>query len=198
MDQYESFLETMPIFKGGGLPSRTARTAVAGEKGVAVKPHRNHDNARTHSANRREPSAGALGMTPEKDVRPTHRIIGVIEQVTLRGPKGEIQVRAKVDTGAARTSIDTDLATKLGLGPVERRVHTRSAAADRPEERDVVKATLIIDGEVFEPHVTVTDRKDMRYHVIVGMDVLRKSSFLVSPRKGAGLGKGRAHVKAEP
>ncbi len=136
-------------------------------------------------------------MTPEKDVRPTHRIIGVIEQVTLRGPAGEIQVRAKVDTGAARTSIDTDLAQKLGLGPVERRVHTRSAAADRPEVRDVVRATLIIDGKVFEPHVAVTDRKDMRYHVIVGMDILRKSRFLISPRKGAGLGKGRPLVKIE-
>lgn len=137
-------------------------------------------------------------MTPEKDVRTTRTVIGVIEEVTLRGPGGEIVVRAKIDTGAARTSIDTDLARRLGLGPVERRVHTRSAAADRPEERDVVKATLVIDAKVFETHVAVTDRKDMRYHVIVGMDVLRKSGFLISPRKGAGLGKGRAHAKPEP
>ncbi len=137
-------------------------------------------------------------MTPEKDVRPKHRIIGVIEEITLRGPAGEIQVRAKIDTGAARTSIDTDLATKLGLGPVERRVHTRSAAADRPEARDVVKATLVIDSKVFETHVAVTDRKDMTYHAIVGMDVLSRSGFLVSPRKGAGLGKGRPVVKPDP
>ncbi len=137
-------------------------------------------------------------MTPEKDVRSTRTIIGVIEEVTLRGPKGEIRVRAKIDTGAARTSIDTDLAAKLGLGPVERRVHTRSAAAERPEERDVVKATLVIDAKAFETHVAVTDRKDMRYHVIVGMDVLRKSGFLISPRKGAGLSKGRAHASSGP
>ncbi len=121
----------------------------------------------------------------------------MIEEVTLRGSSGEIQVRAKIDTGATRTSIDTDLAKKLGLGPVERRVHTRSAAAERPEERDVVKATLVIDGRAFETHVAVTDRKDMRYHIIVGMDVLKKSNFLISPRKGAGLGKGRPVVKSE-
>ncbi len=137
-------------------------------------------------------------MTPEKDVRPARTIIGVIEEVVLRGPTGEIRVRAKIDTGATRTSIDTDLAKRLGLGPVERRVHTRSAAAERPEERDVVKATLVIDGKGFETHVTVTDRKDMKYHVIVGMDVLRKSGFLISPRKGSGLGKGRPVVKPEP
>lgn len=137
-------------------------------------------------------------MTPERDVRPRRRIIGVIEEVTLRGPNGDIQVRAKVDTGATRTSLDTDLARRLGLGPVERRIRTRSAAAERPEERDVVKATLVIDSKVFETHLTVTDRKDMKYHVIVGMDVLRKSNFLISPRKGAGLGKGRPLVRSEP
>ncbi len=104
-------------------------------------------------------------------------------------------MRAKVDTGATRTSIDTDLAKKLGLEPVERRVRIRSAAADRPEERDVVKAAIVIGTKTFETHVAVTDRKDMKYHVIVGMDVLRHSGFLISPRKGAGLGKGRPLVK---
>ncbi len=137
-------------------------------------------------------------MTPEKEVQPKKRVIGVIAEVTLRGPSGEIRVRAKIDTGAARTSIDTDLAAKLGLGPVERRIRTRSAAADRPEERDVVKATLVIDDRVFETHAAVTDRKDMKYHVIVGMDVLRHSGFLISPRKGAGLGKGRPLVTGGP
>ncbi len=137
-------------------------------------------------------------MTPEEEVRPKRTIIGIIEQVTVRGPAGEIEVRAKIDTGAARTSLDTDLAKKLGLGPVERRIRTRSAAADRPEVRDVVKATLVIDSKVFETHAAVTDRKDMKYHMIVGMDVLKHSGFLISPRKGAGLGKGRAVVKADP
>jgi hypothetical protein len=137
-------------------------------------------------------------MTPTKDVQPKRRIIGVIEHVTLRGPGGEIRVRAKIDTGAARTSLDTDLARRLGLGPVERRIRIRSAAAERPEERDVVKATLIIGTKVFEAHVAVTDRKDMTYHVIVGMDVLRRSGFLISPRKGSRLGKGRPLVRVEP
>lgn len=142
--------------------------------------------------------AGALEMTPERDVRPGRRVIGVIEEVTLHGPGGEVHVRAKIDTGAARTSLDTDLARRLGLGPVERRVHTRSAAAERPEVRDVVKVTLTIDSRVFETHAAVTDRKDMKYHVIVGMDVLRKSGFLISPRRGAHLGKGRPVVTPEP
>lgn len=137
-------------------------------------------------------------MTPEKDVRRKRKIIGIIQEVAVRGPRGEIRVRAKVDTGAARTTLDTDLARRLGLGPVLRHVHTRAAAADHPEERDVVSAVLVIAGETFEAHVAVTDRRDMRYHMIVGMDVLRRSGFLISPRKGARLGKGRPVVQAGP
>ena len=142
--------------------------------------------------------ADAPGAVPDEDRRPKRKVIGVIEEVTLRGPRGEIQVRAKIDTGAARTSLDTDLARKLGLGPVERRVRIRSAAADRPEVRDVVRATVVIDSKVFETHAAVTDRKDMKYHMIVGMDVLRDSGFLISPRRGARLGKGRPVVRADP
>lgn len=137
-------------------------------------------------------------MTPEKDVRPKRKVIGIIQEVLVRGPEGEIQVRAKVDTGATRTTLDTDLAKRLGLGPVLRHVRTRAAAADHPEKRDVVSAVLVIAGETFEVHVAVTDRQDMKYHMIVGMDVLRRSNFLISPRKGAGLGKGRPVVKTEP
>ena len=33
--------------------------------------------------------------------------------------------------------------------------------------------------------------------MIIGMDVLRRSNFLVSPRKGVGLGKGRPAVKSD-
>ncbi len=135
-------------------------------------------------------------MTPEKDVRPKRKVIGIIQEVVVRGPSSEILVRAKVDTGATRTTLDTDLAKKLGLGPVLRHVRTRAAAAEHPEQRDVVSAVLVIAGETFEVHVAITDRKDMKYHMIVGMDVLRRSGFLISPRKGAGMGKGRPIVKS--
>jgi hypothetical protein len=137
-------------------------------------------------------------MTPERSLRPKHKVIGVIEEVKVRGPGGEIQVRAKIDTGAARTSLDTDLAKRLGLGPVLGQVRIRAAAAERPERRDVVAATLEIAGRSFDVRVAVTDRKDMQYHMIVGMDILSVSGFLVNPRRGAGLGKGRPVVKADP
>jgi len=140
--------------------------------------------ARAHSGGRMGSQAGALEMASRKAATSKRVIIGVIEDVTVRGPKGEITVPAKVDTGAERTSLDTDLAAQAGLGPVLRRVRIRAAAAEKPEERDVVRATLVLDGETFEVAAAVTDRKDMRYRIIVGMDVLARSGFLVNPRKG--------------
>lgn len=116
--------------------------------------------------------------TPKKAIA---TVIGVIEKITLRGPASECTVTAKVDTGAQRTTIDTELAKTAGLGPVLRQVRTRAAAADNPEVRDVVKATLIVAGQEFKVNAAITDRKDMRYPVIIGMDILAKSGFHVDP-----------------
>jgi hypothetical protein len=112
--------------------------------------------------------------------------IPVVEEVAVVGPKGTFRVLARIDTGAARTTLDTDLAARAGLGPVLDRVRIRASAASAPEERDVVHAKLIIAGREFAVPVAVTDRKDMRYHMIVGMDVLRDSGFLVDPSRGDG------------
>ncbi|TLZ43991.1 MAG: hypothetical protein E6K19_05885 [Methanobacteriota archaeon] len=112
--------------------------------------------------------------------------IGVVEDVTVVGPKGAVTVRARIDTGAARTTLDTDLAARAGLGPVMDHVRIRASAANKPEKREVVRARLVIAGREFDLAVAVTDRKDMRYHMIVGMDVLRTSGFLVEPSKGEG------------
>ena len=125
------------------------------------------------------------------------KIIGIIQEVLVRGPSGGLLVRAKVDIGAVRTTLDTGLAKGLDLGPVLRHVRTRAAAANHPEQRDVVSAVLEIAGQTFEVQVAVTDRQDMQYHMIIGMDVLRRSNFLLSPRKGVGLGKGRPVVESD-
>jgi len=108
--------------------------------------------------------------------------IGAVEEVTVRGRRKEVKVLAKIDTGATRTSLDTDLAARLGLGPVIRTVRIRAASAAEPETRPVVRAELVLAGVRFRVAVAVADRKDMRYRMIVGVDVLRRSPFLIDPR----------------
>jgi hypothetical protein len=112
--------------------------------------------------------------------------IGVVEEVIVVGPKGRVAILARIDTGAARTTLDTDLVARAGLGPVMDRVRIRASAADEPQVREVVPAKIIIAGREFDVAVAVTDRKDMRYHMIVGMDILRDSGFLVDPSRGNG------------
>lgn len=124
--------------------------------------------------------------------------IGVVEDVTLVGPKGSIRVRARIDTGAARTTVDTDLAARAGLGPVVRRVRVRASAADELQKRDVVRARVVIGDRTFDVPVAVTDRKDMRYHMIVGMDILRDSGFLVDPSRGSGREDDGPHGSTAP
>jgi hypothetical protein len=122
--------------------------------------------------------------------------IGVVEEVTVVGPKGRVEILARIDTGAARTTLDTDLVARAGLGPVMDRVRIRASAADEPEERDVVPAKIVIAGREFDVPVAVTDRKDMRYHMIVGMDILRDSGFFIDPSQGEYRNEGarsRAH-----
>jgi len=132
---------------------------VAGEKRVASE----NDAVNAISALVYRPGKGDGRVHPVVARQPAkgdRTAIGVVEEVVIRGSKGDIRVLARVDTGAARTSLDTDLALRAGLGPV----------FDRVREFDVA--------------VAITDRKDMRYHMIVGMDVLREAGFLVDPSKG--------------
>ncbi len=117
--------------------------------------------------------------------RKEKRIVGAVEPVTVRGKGGSRRVLAKIDTGASRTTIDFDLAAKVGLGPVMDTVRVRAAMSEHAETRPLVDADIIIHGEEFDIPVALTDRGDMRYHVIIGMDILKSGLFLIDPAKEA-------------
>src|SRR5881296_2116936 len=185
VDQYDGFFEITPILIEGPLHPRKEAMRFAGEKRVVLENRAVKAIFRDGYRPRRRELAvhPVVSERRQRQERPT---IGVVEEVTLRGSKGDIRVLARIDTGAARTSLDTDLAARAGLGPVFDRVRVRAAAAHEPEERDVVDARVVIAGREFEVAVAIADRKDMRYHMIVGMDILRDSGFLVDPSKGNG------------
>ena len=44
----------------------------------------------------------------------------------------------------------------------------------------------MIAGREFDVAVAFTNRKDMRYHMIMGIDIIHESGFLVDPSKGDG------------
>jgi hypothetical protein len=113
------------------------------------------------------------------------KVIGPIEYVKVIGHHGEARVKGKVDTGATRTSVDVWLAANIGLGPTVDVAKIKSAFLDDARTRPLVRGIVEIGGERFTLAVTVNDRSDMRYPVLIGMDILRSGRFLIDPTKKA-------------
>ncbi len=106
--------------------------------------------------------------------------IGYIEPVTILGQRGTLSIEAKVDTGAARTSIDMRVAAKVGAGPIVGTVLTRSAQSRR--RRILATVMVQIRGETYKVDVAVEDRSALRHKVLVGKDVLEAGRLTVVPR----------------
>ena len=118
------------------------------------------------------------GMTTRERI-----IIGPIEYVKVIGHHGEARVKCKIDTGASRTSVDVWLAANIGLGPTVDVARFKSAFLDEVRTRPLVRGIVEIAGVRFALPVSVEDRSDMRYPVLVGMDILKSGRFLIDPTK---------------
>src|SRR5919112_6420965 len=74
---------------------------------------------------------------------------------------------ARIDTGAARSSIDIELAKKLGLDlDGAEKITVKSSLG--VERRPVVQVTLQIDGRSIPTRVTVNDRSELTSPILVG------------------------------
>lgn len=95
---------------------------------------------------------------------------GVFEEVEVESFLGEKQtVRAKIDTGAFRTSIDEKLAKELGLLDPENilwQVGFRSALGR--EERKVVGISFWLKGKKIKTSASVSDRSSLKRAMIIG------------------------------
>ena len=110
-------------------------------------------------------------------------ILGLTEEVILiAGPKETAKketIVARIDTGASLSSIDTDLATKLGITTIVREKMVKSASGKNI--RPVVKAIASIKGQEIEGEFSLANRKSMKYQVLIGQNHLKKGNYLVDP-----------------
>jgi len=109
------------------------------------------------------------------------KIVRLVQRVVVTGPGGEESVKAKVDTGADRTTVDEALAARLRLVPTGSKVAVKASAAGKRVERPLVNAAVTLAGIRFNLRVGVADRSQMRYAVIIGRDILRSGYFLIDP-----------------
>jgi alpha-L-glutamate ligase-like protein len=140
------------------------------------------------------------------------KMIGLIEKVKLIGKEGkEVEVEAKVDTGAGFTSIDLELAEQLGFGDTvaayKELQHTyhdlrKMTVNERWEVfkhipnvvslvavhsssgstyRPVIRISVILDNVTMSTKVTIINRAHLKYPIIIGRRNLRK--FLIDVSK---------------
>lgn len=140
------------------------------------------------------------------------RVIGSIEKVKLIGKDGkEIEVEAKIDTGADSTSIDIELAKQLGFSDALRAFEEKIAGRDVLNEmtkeerakllleipelsdavpvksshgrsyRPVLRFDLILDTVPIVARASIIDRSQLTYPVIIGKKSLSK--FLIDVNK---------------
>jgi hypothetical protein len=103
-------------------------------------------------------------------------VIGLTEKVIINHKV----YRAKIDTGATKSSIDVRLAAKLGLGPIigYRGVKSASGRGVRP----VIKVHFRIGNRKMCYSFNIMDRKEMGHRILIGQNILKKG-FLIDPSK---------------
>ena len=107
------------------------------------------------------------------------RTLGVIEKITIVGDNKKKTIRAKIDTGAFRTSIDVDLVHELGLDLHDKLVNVRSGSGR--QKRKTVKISYQMKGRTIKTVASYTERSHLRFPIIIGRRDLK--GFLVDPEK---------------
>ncbi|MFH5798313.1 ATP-grasp domain-containing protein [Haladaptatus sp. CMAA 1911] len=100
------------------------------------------------------------------------RTVGYTEWVTVNGTRDAESTIAKADTGATRTSIGIDLASRIGAGPIRSSAAVKFGSAKTRRTRPLVDVDIGIGRNWHRVTASVEDRSHMRHHIILGRDVL--------------------------
>lgn len=117
----------------------------------------------------------AEGFSEKVSISP--KVLSIIQEVTFMRNGEPITVKAKLDTGAYRTSIDRSFAHLLGLQILDEKVFVQSASGD--SFRPTAKATFVLAGKRITTIVSIVDRSNLKYPVIIGHRDLK--DFLIKP-----------------
>ena len=86
-------------------------------------------------------------------------------------------MKAKLDTGAFRTSIDRKFAELLDLKILSEKVFVKSASGE--SFRPTAKTSFTLGGKKINTVVSIVDRSNLKYPVIIGHRDMK--DFLIKP-----------------
>jgi len=109
------------------------------------------------------------------------KTVSAMEEIKLRDKLGNKHtVKAKIDTGAWRTSISEDLANKMGLLDKENVLwFKRVKSSLGSEERPVINLTFWLAGKKISTPASVAKRMTLKFPIIIGRKSLK--GFLIDP-----------------
>jgi len=105
------------------------------------------------------------------------KILTIIQEVTFYRNGEPITVKAKLDTGAFRTSIDRKFAELLDLQILNEKVFVKSASGE--SFRPTAKTSFILGGKKINTVISIVDRSNLKYPVIIGHRDMK--DFLIRP-----------------
>jgi len=106
------------------------------------------------------------------------KVIGIFEPIKIFTPDNkEINLMAKIDTGAYLTSIDEKIAEKAKLKKIDKIIKASSVLGE--ESRPLVELKFSLEGQLIETRACTTDRSHVKYDIIIGRRDLKK--FLLDP-----------------
>jgi hypothetical protein len=134
------------------------------------------------------------------EAKEKNKMIDAVETIRIKIPKGfkpeltkrvvvkqgkhrVVEVMAKIDTGALRSSIDEKLANKLGLLTDNKVLYYRHyrSALGKAAERPVIGLTFWLKGMKIVAAVNVANRDGLRSRFLIGRKDLE--GFLISAKK---------------
>ncbi len=108
-------------------------------------------------------------------------VVKAFDKIRLKPHKGKrVNVDVKIDTGAYSTSIDKNLAEKLGLLADEHvLIEKKFKSALGEEIRRLIEVNFILGGRRIKTCASVTSRGHLQYNMIIGRRDLK--GFVVDP-----------------
>ena len=102
--------------------------------------------------------------------------------VQIITPEGEVEILAKVDTGAYSSSVDEKLFMDLNLDEkVLKNKIVRNVLGE--EERDVYEIDFIVKGVKITSQLNVFDRSEMKYQMILGRKDIKQLNAVVDVKQ---------------